>query len=689
MTTTTPQFIPEIAQQRIVKYAIGRKDDFFNKFDVRSRYEFLDRQYLRQVDRTIEQHKAKFANQGGDPTKFQNIILPIIMPMIESAVTYQTEVFLSGIPIFGSVAKAGYENAALALDSLIYEHQVRGQWDKHLIRAIRDGFRYKLMAVECDWKVVKSAGAVMQEERDVVWQGNFIKRMDLYNTFYDTSVDPSDVSPEGEFAGYTELYSRVRLKKFLQSLPMQQNITKAFESQTSTNTSKSYFIPDLDEDYENIKPREQDWNLYFGFDDPTSKIRYKSHYHVTTIYCRIMPSDFKLKVPGANTPQIWKFIIVNNCVLIYGEKLTNLHDSLPIIIADPNDIGLGTQGKSMTENLMPFQALTSAFANSDIHARRRALSDRFVYDSGRINPAALRSDSPHIPAKPSATGTAIGNAIHQIPFEDSQFQYNNASMQTYIGMASNVTGINPVRQGQFVKGNKTKREFETVMGNSTGRDRLMSKILESCFFSPLKEIIKTNVLQFQPSQSVINIQTNEPVDIDTRTLKEAAVKFKMSDGMTPNERLIDSDMLQMAFQTIAQAPTIGAGYNMTDLFSYLMKSGGADLRPFEKPKSQLAYDQAVGQWNQTMTQVAQQVSGVLSKMDQIPEGFIQQLQQILPPMPTPEQFGYKPGQSNADAQGLDERGNELSVLDQVNKLHQNMLNELNPQQGQEGGAQLQ
>lgn len=681
MTTTLPQFISKESSERVIQYIKSRKTEFFSRYNIRERYEFIDRQYLRQLDKTIEQHKAKWANDTkGDPTKFQNIILPVIMPQIESAVTYQAEVFLSGTPIFGAVAKAGYENAALAMESVIYEHQVKGQWDKHLIRAIRDGFRYKLMAVECDWKVVKSAGAVKQEERTTVWQGNIIKRMDLYNTFYDTSVDPSDISPEGEFAGYTEIYSRVRLKKFLQSLPMQQNATEAFESQTALIAGSSYFIPELDEDYENIKPKDQDWSAYFGYENPDAKIKYKSHYHVTTIYCRILPSDFKLKVPGHNTPQIWKFIVVNDCVLIYGEKLTNLHDSLPIIFGDPNDIGLGTQGKSLVENLMPFQALTSAFANSDIHARRRALSDRLVYDSSRINPAALRADTPHIAAKPSATGSPLSAAVHQLPFEDSQFQYNAQSMQMYLGMASNVTGINPVRQGQFVKGNKTKREFETVMGNSTGRDRLMSKILESCFFSPLKEILKSNILQFQPSESVINLQTNEPIEVDVRTLKEASVKFKMSDGMTPNERLIDSDVLQMAFQTIAQAPVIGQGYNMTDMFSYLMKSGGADLRPFEKPKSQMAYDQAVSQWQQTMMQIAEQVSAALQKMDTIPEGFIQQLQSILPPMPQPEQYGYKPGQSNKEAQGIDDRGNELSVLDQVNKMHMQLTNNANPEQ---------
>jgi hypothetical protein len=54
-----------------------------------------------------------------------------------------------------------------------------------------------------------------------------------------------------------------------------------------------------------------------------------------------------------------------------------------------------------------------------------------------------------------------------------------------------------------------------------------------------------------------------------------------------------------------------------------MKSKGANLTPFEKSPPQVAYEQAMQQWQQVAVEIA--------KAGQQP-----------PPQPTPEQFGYQP-----------------------------------------------
>ena len=641
------------------------------QLDIRENMRRMDLVYQREVDYTAEHMQAKLKARQGDPTKFDNIVMPVVMPQVEAAVTYQSEVFLTGMPIFGTVSQPGYEDIALQIDSILREQQIRNAWVHNLTLAIRDGCKYNLMGVEVEWQRLKSFTPESKNQKEVIWEGNRIKRLDMYNTFWDTRVEPIDVSKFGEFAGYKELMSRIRLKQFIDSLPYNMNVKEAFESGTGTAETygaggyANYYLPQINPEafLDTATWNQTDWMAWAGISKRADGINYKNMYVVTTLYGRIMPSDFNMKgLPGQNTPQVWKFIIVNNQVIVYAERLTNAHDLIPLLLAQPLNDGLGYQTKSFAQNVQPIQEITTAIANSDIAARRRALSDRIIYDSTKISPAAINNDAPnaHIPARPSATGQAISSLVYQFPFQDTNFQINQATLTNYLNLANQITGLNPVRQGQFVKGNKTRREFETVMGNSTGRDRLMAINLENTWFQPMKEIIKMNILQYQQSTSIFNAEQNALVQVDPVALRRAQFTFKLSDGVTPSEKLIDGETLGMAFQTIAQAPAIGAGYNITPMFSYLMKSGGADLRPFEKSPQQIAYEQAVAQWQQVVMQIMDQALKVNPPLP--PE----QIQAMLPPQPTPDAFGYVPGQVNTGGQGVDpQTGNQLSIIQQV------------------------
>jgi hypothetical protein len=102
----------------------------------------------------------------------------------------------------------------------------------------------------------------------------------------------------------------------------------------------------------------------------------------------------------------------------------------------------------------------------------------------------------------------------------------------------------------------------------------------------------------------------------------------------------------MAIQTMGSSQQIGAGYNLAPAFSYLMKSRNVDLSPFEKSQQQMAYEQAVGQWQQAAAQVAELAKAATMKIDGVTMDALQQMiQKLLPAQPTPQQFGYQPGVS--------------------------------------------
>jgi hypothetical protein len=642
MATNLPMILPEKAQAGIIEFQKQAYTMLGASWNIREQMRQIDLAYQREKDQTDTQQKAKLANRYGDANKFQNITIPVVLPTIEAAVTYQSSVFLSGNPIFGCVASAQYEDAAMAMEALIGNQQTVGGWIRHIQMFFRDGFKYNLSALEVNWeeKVVAAldtdtqfAGGKQGKPRDVIWAGNTIKRRDPYNLIFDTRVHPSQISESGEFAGYTELMSRVALKMFIASLPnkMTDNITKAFASGIGGNTINtssvaSYYIPPINQDaMVNVNLRSgTDWMAWAQASNSQTKIDYKNIYEVTTMYGRIIPSDFGLRVAAPNTPQVWKFIVVNHSVIIYAERQTNAHNRIPMLFGVPMEDGLGYQTKSLAQNVQPIQEVSSAMMNSVIAARRRAISDRGLYDPSRVGEAQINSDNPSakIPVRPAAYGKPLSEAYYAIPFRDDQSGTIMQEMGSVIKLSELISGQNPARQGQFVKGNKTQTEYSDVMNNSNGRDQNQALLYEDQVFTPLKEILKLNILQYQGPTEVYYSDKKTQVPVDPVALRKAIINFKMTDGLAPASKLINADSFQTSLQVIGSSPQIAQNYNMGPMFSYLMKTQGALISDFEKTPEQVAYEQASNQWMQ-MAQLA------LSKG-----------QPWNNPQPTPQQFGW-------------------------------------------------
>ena len=370
--------------------------------------------------------------------------------------------------------------------------------------------------------------------------------------------------------------------------------------------------------------RGTDWMAWVQASKSKIDINYKNYYELTTLYARIIPSDFGIKVPAANTPQVWKFVYVNHSVLIYAERQTNAHGDLPILFGQPLEDGLSYQTKSLATNVQPIQEVTSALMNSNIAARRRAISDRGLYDPSRISEHVINSDNPaaKMPVRPAAYGKPLSEAYYPIPFRDDQSGTIMQEMAAILKLSDMISGQNPARAGQFVKGNKTQSEYSDVMAHSNGRDQNTSLLLEAQVFTPLKNILKLNILQYQGASSLYYREKATTVKIDPVKLRTAVLEFKVTDGLTPASKLINSDAFQTALQVIGSSPQIASEYNIGPMFSYMMKSQGGHISDFEKSQEQVAYETAVGQWNQ-MGQLS------LSKGMEWKQ-----------PQPTPEQFGY-------------------------------------------------
>ncbi|CAN5950699.1 unnamed protein product [Sphagnum jensenii] len=315
-------------------------------------------------------------------SKFQNVTVPIIQPQVQASLSYFQNVFLTGYPIFGVNADPSNEDAALQMETIVGENSTTKGWARQLSMFFRDGLKYNLCALECDWQqetnwTIKSdpqSSANGGRAEKILWQGNVVKRLDLYNTFWDPRVHPTDMHLDGEFAGYTELYSRSRFKKFVNSLynkvPVAQAVaalnSQAIQGDIGADSTApfGYYQPII-----NPYPFFQrqggfDW-MSWATNSRTAMngASYSNIFSVTKFYARIIPKDFDLKVPEKNTPQVWRFIIVNAKVILCAERMSNVHNFIPILFCQPIEDGLDYQTKSFASNVSDLQYVGSAMWN--------------------------------------------------------------------------------------------------------------------------------------------------------------------------------------------------------------------------------------------------------------------------------------------------------------------------------------
>lgn len=656
MQPNTPFIVGRKSQAGIIEFYRQCTQLHNQQWNLRSKLEQADRAYQREMDQTSEEFRAQLANSYGDITRLRNLQIPVVMPAVEAAVVYQASVFLTGNPIFGVVSNPQMQDAAMQFETVIDNQATNGGWVREFLLFLRNGFKYNLSAIHVPWeRIVTPAfetdvtkSLTEAQVKQIIWEGNKVQNWDMYNTFWDTRVIPAEMHKQGEFVGNTELISRIELKKRIAALPdkMVDNIVPALESGLGTVISNGYeggvnsfYIPQ-------INPRaaiqrdtfgQMNWDSWAGLTSDSNnqnRIQYKNIYQYTTLYARILPSDFALRVPESNTPQVWKFIIVNHEVLIYAERQTNAHDFIPVLFGQPLEDNLGYQTKSLADNVQPIQDVGTSLMTSVLAARRRSISDRGLYDPSRVTEANINSANPSakIPIRPAAYGKPLSEAYYPIPFDDRNSATILQELPFITAMGNIITGQNQARQGQFVKGNKTRTEYADVMNHANGRDQMTAMLLEAQIFTPLKTILKTNILQYQGGISLFNRAKGQIVAIDPVKLRQSVLEFKISDGLVPVDKIIDTDTLSVALQMIGTSPSIGAGYNIAPLFSYLIKTQGGDIAPFEKSPEQQAYEAAVQSWQQVVMEL-----GKAGRTN-------------FPPQPTPQQFNYNPQQQGVSTQ---------------------------------------
>lgn len=599
------------AQESLVRYANALIDEELRDAAFRNTLLKQDLAYYRERNANPDHVAAKTANAAGDKKRIQDPVMPIVGPQVETALAYYAELFLSSYPIFPVVSSPQLIEAAQQIETVLGESAIHFQWVRHLSMAIRDGLKYNLMAVEVEWQTRKVYTLKNDIKQEVVFgvptetwfEGNSIRRINQYNLIADRRCAPAEIHEKGDYAGYTELMTRLQLKQLFLDLDntLTMNATKAFESNTGADASQTsatspFYVPEVNPEALRAVSAGVNWMRWASL-EVASAIKYSDMYEVTTLYVRIIPKEHKIFVKNHGVPQIYKLIIVNRQVLIYVQRKTNAHNFLPLVVAQPIEDGHGYQTKSFADNATPYQEIATALYMSAIQSQRRKVYDRLLYDPSKVSKAEINNADAvaRIPVKTEAYGRPLSEIVYQIPYRDEGVGSILQFAREIGDMADVATGQNRVQRGQFQKGNKTRYEFDQTMSNSDSRPRFSALIMETAFFQPIKHILKSNILQYQPPTSLYNRAAKQEVEIEPSKLREITWQFQIADGMMPSSKLVNMDLFGQVLQLAGAVPAAAAEWDLMGMFAYSLKLQGATwVNDFRRnPQQQQQYMQNV------------------------------------------------------------------------------------------------
>ena len=530
-----------------------------------------------------------------DQEKKLDEVVPIVNSQVGTALAFLSKTFLSSDTIFPIVSAPEGDSIAQQFNTLISHYADDFQWRRNLLVALGKGLRYPVTAVECTWEtrkvnkpVNKLKGNTAQISTEATVKAGFsIKALDMYNVFWDSSVAPARVSEDGEYAGYIEAMTASLLLRKLQNLGALEALSKEKLAKIMLSKGiKSYYISQFPGFTTHEISSHADYPLgeTFGINqDGTPYTGGKqqvqvtnSLYEVTTVYYRILPCLLGLTeadLPGIdiNSLQVFKFILVGGLTIAYAEVRTNAHELLPIFFGQPFENGLGYSTNSLSEDLLPLQNTASTLLTGDLQAMRRLLADRMLYNPEMvahedINKASVTNK---IPVKNAAYGRQLSEAIYQIPFEDRLAGTRIGAAQQILQFSMMLSGQNPVAQGQFVKGNKTNSQFDQVVNNSSARQVQMALLLEDQFFSPIKNTLMSDMLQYQEPVDILDRSTGTTVKVDPSALRNAIYRFEITDGLIDVAKTANTESVQYILQALQSNPQLAMGYNLPKMLSHL------------------------------------------------------------------------------------------------------------------------
>lgn len=620
------------------------------------------RAYFTQRDIAYFRETKKAKNADGTPAHMMRDVdnstqkefeIPTVFSQTDTVRARLNSIFTTPVPIFKTVSPADRTDIGEQYDAVIEADANRFGWVLQLSLCHLDAVKYDIACAEVEWKTLYTTKVTRDPDSgkvainlQEVYSGNRVKRIHPGNAFWDTTVPLHEVTSRGDYAGYVEPYTLPKLLELLAELQYTASEVRQLLYPTAAQKAKDDYInvdsarvniyqhPRVADETPQVTPEQS--ATYFDIPDAelqgkfaAEKEAVNSKYEVTIMYLRTIPAVLGLSQDAEDSivPRLYKIYILNGCKFLSIEETNYDHNYIPMLLTSAMQDGVGHTSKSFSHNLESLQVLANKLITADVRSSSRAIADRAVYNPHMIDPRQANnpSSTAKIPLKAGSPSADVRAAYNPIPYNDPALGARFQQAISLLGFGNEISGSNPVLQGQFVKGNKTNQQFQESMSASDTRLISMAMGLHVSFYTPLKEIIKLNIRQNQTSEDSYSAALEKTVKINSEDLRKMLPEFKMADGLLTAARMLNTDLLTVAIQSLPNIPELSAEYNTPRMFLDLLSNGeGVRMERYrftaeekqarQQQQLEMAQAQAQAENPQQQQQQPQQRPGFIQRM---------------------------------------------------------------------------
>lgn len=526
------------------------------------RYRVIDREVEGFLRLDQDDRRREIDNRKGQGPKPVDANLQLIVSKVEDIVTYIMGVTCPDTGMYAAYAPKEQQQVANAFALLMNQHGEEFEHYRHYCVGTYNAMKYNIGGWVNEWEerygilISNDAetGEVTRREA-VISQGNANIAFDPYNTLLDPAVSPIDINREGEFFATVEIVTKFKLQ-----FDEQQGkvfLGKKWEEKLSGKAALSYYRD---------KPIVRELfpaSAGNGRVDHISVLTAGANkdgpldiYERMFFYCRIIPSKFGLSSPFGDPDkfQIWRFTVINGTTIVRAVHLHNAHGMLPIAVTMPSENNLGTETKSMAEQMIPLQRFASFQMNVKQRADRKKLYGVLVYDQELI-PLMEHADAlgGKVPARtPRHNQKSIRESFAVI--NDTPDTANvMRDIGDIAGLMDRMFPSDNVRQVADLE-RATKYQAAATVQSSNRRNHKTAKIVNDQAISKLRHMMMYNIYEFQPAIDLVDERTGDIMSIDPSTLRNTKLQFSISDGLKGIDRLmLLSNMMEITNMILQSA----------------------------------------------------------------------------------------------------------------------------------------
>lgn len=533
--------------------------------------------------RDRENKKGKAAS----PTKHN---LTLAYSQIDDATTYCMSVFAPEANIFIATASADKQNVAEGLTTEINKQGQKLQYYRQIAKFVLNAIKYNFGGVSITWEeqtgIVWSAdggtGGQLTKKTGIVWQGNVIKSVNVYNFFYDTSVHPVDLPTRGEYFAEVEMITPFRVRRMAQ-----QNIVFGInrfldDNAPLSNTQNNvfYISPPVVRDPSDTTYGDgrTDWRQIFAPGGPARDSQPGIEFLWYTGW--FSPKDFALS--DSVTMELWRILVANGKYVAAAVHLEDSHGQLPCAIATPIEDDLNNDQRTYAEQLIPLQVFASFLLNTHVDATRKSIYGITVYDASLFPGLDLSTEDligARIPMKSSATGIDIDKAFRH--YNDAPNTDQNVDMiEKIIGLMQKILPTNMLQQVADLERATEYQAAATVQAGSR-RNLKIARLLNDQSLSVVKFQMMYNIYAKLTEISFV-AKDGTTQTITPQQILEADIEFDLGTGLRGLDRLMQISIFKEIMGYLFQIAGIQQEVDVLGLLSYTAEIAGfkTDLSKF-------------------------------------------------------------------------------------------------------------